>query len=103
MIQHLRTLLFAGALALSAGGVSAAALTDVTVYGSDTDGHWAFWDIWETRPGNNFNIWIRDSFGTFLNGPTDGTARPNISLPLGTTSFTLYTAPGIDMPYFGIN
>jgi hypothetical protein len=106
MLRFIRTLLFGGALTLSllrASATTTVSLTDVVVYGADSSGNSAFWDIWETRPGNNFNIWIQNSSSTFLNGPSDALAQPNISLSLGTTSFKMYAAPGIDMPYFGIN
>jgi hypothetical protein len=105
MIRFIRTLLFGGALALSLTRASATtvSLTDMVVYGADSSGNSAFWDIWETRPGNNFNIWIQNSSSTFLNGPSDALAQPNISLSLGTTTFKMYAAPGIDMPFFGMN
>jgi len=101
---HLAYLLSA-ALAASVATVSAQPhLTDVTVFGVQADGNWANVNIWETRPGNNWNVWIQEgTSGPFLNGPSDAAARPNIALSPGSSSFRFYSAPGADHPYFGIN
>ena len=95
----------ASALIASLATGSAATLTDITVFGVFSDGNWANHNVWETRPGNNFNVWIQagPSGGPFLTGPTDAAAQPSVALSPGGTSFRLLGAPGEDHPYFGIN
>lgn len=104
--QFNRTLLLIAALVLplvSASGQTY--LTDITIFSADAGGNWVGPDIWETRYQENFDIWIQSGApgGPFLNGPTSATAQPNISLPLGVSTFTLLAEPGADSSLFGIN
>ncbi len=80
-------------------------LTDVVTFGADASGSVLFQpDVWETRPGGNFDNWLQSlPSGTFLNGPSDAAVQPNITLVPGTNSFRVYTSPGIDNANFGIN
>ncbi len=80
-------------------------LTDVVTFGADISGSVLFQpDVWETRPGGNFDNWLQSlPSGTFLNGPSDAAVQPNITLVPGTNSFRVYTSPGIDNANFGIN
>jgi len=80
-------------------------LTDITIFSADAVGNWVGPDIYETRFNENFDIWIQSGTpgGLFLNGPTSADAQPNISLPLGSSTFTLVADPGADFSWFGIN
>ncbi len=99
-----RTFLLIAALSLpifSASGQTN--LTGISVFSADASGNFVEVDTWVTKPGQNFEIWIRNGGGTFLNGPANAASQPNIPLPIGVTSFSLYADPGADFAYFGIN
>jgi hypothetical protein len=83
-------------------------LTDITVFGSSSDGSYAPGDVWITRPGSLvFNTFIAQGApgagGPFLNGPGTAQSRPNISMSLGSDQFALFGFPGADEAYFGVN
>jgi len=83
-------------------------LTDISIFSASStggyDGNPSSWDYWNSRPGDAYaNIWIQNSGGTFLNGPTDPAVRPNISMILGESSYRLSMSPGADWSYFGVN
>lgn len=81
-------------------------LTDVVVFGADSTGNWFRQpNVWETRTGGSFNVWIQsgEPNGNFLTGPSDEKVRPNITLDTGEISFSLYGAPGASISHFGIN
>jgi hypothetical protein len=104
--QSSRTFLLITALALPLTSASGQIqLTDITIFSADAAGNWVPPDIWETRYQENFDIWIQSGApgGPFLNGPTSANAQPNISLPLGVSTFTLLGDPGADSSLFGIN
>lgn len=104
--QFNRTLLLTATLALTLANASGQIrLTDITLFSTDSAGNYAGPDIWTTEPTGYDITWIQSGApgGPFLNGPTSANAQPNISLPLGTSSFTLINAPGADNPSFGIN
>jgi hypothetical protein len=104
--QFSRTLLLTATLALTLASASGQIqLTDITLFSADAAGNYTGPDIWETQPTGNFIVWIQSGApgGPFLNGPTSANAQPNISIPLGTSSFTLMSAPGSDFDSFGIN
>lgn len=100
-----KTLLLTVATQLSViSAFSQLQLTDVVVFSTTSSGTWTTPDTWETRPGGNYNVWIQSaSSGLFLNGPSDGSVQPNITIPGGSSSFRLFGAPGLDAGYFGIN
>jgi hypothetical protein len=104
--QFNRTLLLSTALVLSLVSASGQIqLTDITIFSADAAGNWVPPDICETRFNENDDIWIQSGApgGPFLNGPTSATAQPNISLPLGMSTFTLLTSPQDNESLFGIN
>jgi hypothetical protein len=104
--QFNRTLLLTATLALTLASASGQIqLTDISLFSADAAGNYAGPDIWETLPDQYFVVWVQSGApgGPFLNGPTSANAQPNISLPLGTSSFTLMNAPGADFASFGIN
>jgi hypothetical protein len=104
--QFSRTLLLTATLALTLASASGQIqLTGITLFSADAAGNYSGPDIWETQPAGNFVVWIQSGApgGPFLNGPTSANAQPNISLPLGASSFTLVNAPGADFDSFGIN
>lgn len=104
--QFNRTLLLSAALALPLANASGQTyLTDITIFSADTAGNWVPPDIYETRYNENDVVWIQSGApgGSFLNGPTSVTARPNILLPLGVSTFTLITYPSDNVSPFGIN
>lgn len=88
------------ALALAAPAAQATALTDITVFSSNADGH--NWNglIWNTRGAdtdapNRWNLYVSadplsDTTPSFLNGHND--ARTRIGLPLapGAVTYALY-------------
>lgn len=85
-------------------------LTDVVVFSADSNGNYdgqpSDWYIWNTTPQpNSFSdIWVQDTSGSFLNGPTDTNVQPDIALAAGASSFTLYgSSGGAGWPYMGIN
>jgi len=80
-------------------------LTDITLFSADSQGNWVPPDICETRDHENDDIWIQRGAlgGPFLNGPTSATAQPNISLPLGVSTFAFLTSPQDNVSPFGIN
>lgn len=80
-------------------------LTDVVTFGADASGSILNQpDVWETRPGGNYDNWLQSlPDGAFLNGPSDSQAQPDITLSPGTNTFRFYGSPGIDNPNFGIN
>ena len=99
-------LLIAAALAVTLARASGQVqLTDVALFSADANGNYVGPDIWVTRPDGSFIVWIESGApgGRFLNGPTSSNAQPNISLPPGTSTFTIVTAPGADFGSFGIN
>jgi hypothetical protein len=80
-------------------------LTDVITFGADASGSSNGQpDVWDTRPGGNYNNWLQAlPGGVFLNGPSDTNARPDIVLSPGTNVIRLYAEGGIDNGNFGIN
>ena len=84
-------------------------LTDVAVFTTDSSGHYGGYDIWDTRPTNSapdtYIIFIQagGSGCLFLTGPSAANSRPNISLSPGSNSFRLFSEPGFNTPYYGIN
>jgi hypothetical protein len=80
-------------------------LTDVTVFSADAAGTYVSGDIWDTRPGASFNVWIQSgsSGGPFLTGPSDAAVRPNILISPGVNSFRLLADPGVDRSHIGVN
>lgn len=95
------------ALLLPLGMASGAALTDIVVFNADASGNYAAgpaWSIWNTRGGDMIaNTWVQSAGGTFLTGPADAGARPNIVLGAGSTSFRLLAGGGGYNPNFGIS
>ena len=84
-------------------------LTDITVFTSDPSGNFGGYNIWDTRPitsaPDTYNVFIQSgsSGGPFLTGPDSAHSRPNIGLPLGSSSFRLFGDMGNPpTPYFGI-
>jgi len=82
-------------------------LTSIDVFTTDSSGTYTGPDIWDTQPGNNYNpghfdIWIQSS-GIFLNGPLDVQVQPDISLPVGESTFALNANPGADYALIGIS
>ena len=105
-LQFNRTLLLTATLAMTLASASGQVqLTGITLFSADAAGDYTGPDIWETQPTGNFNVWIQSGApgGPFLNGPTTANGGANISLPLGTSSFSLINAPGADYASFGIN
>jgi hypothetical protein len=107
LLKLLRDGLIAFVLSATASsGLSQVRLTDVVVFGTDANGNWFNQpNVWETRPGGNFNNWIQSGAegGPFVNGPSDAAVQPNLSLTLGDNSFRLFGKPGAPIGYFGIN
>src|SRR5579859_89860 len=87
-------------------GAAPVQLTDITVFSTYSDGSFAQYEVWETRPAENFVVWMQqgESGGPFLTGPTDASAQPNISLNSGMNGFRLLATQSPDpLTSFGIN
>jgi hypothetical protein len=78
-------------------------LTDVVIFSADSAGNWSAPDIWHTRPNGNFEVFIQNSAGVFVNGPTSTNVQPNFLLPGGNNALRLFANPGVDSPLIGIN
>ena len=105
--NHVALLFVVASLPLSGRATSTSVrLTDITVFSTYSDGSFAEYEVWETRPAENFVVWMQqgESGGPFLTGPTDANAQPNISLNPGANGFRLLATKSSD-PYasFGIN
>ncbi|MES1180248.1 MAG: LamG domain-containing protein [Verrucomicrobiota bacterium] len=93
------------AIFLQGTAIAQVRLTDVTTFGADASGSSSGQpDVWDTRPGGNYNNWLQSlPSGVFLNGPSDTNAQPDIILSPGTNVIRIYTESGIDNGNFGIN
>ncbi len=91
-------------LPLSAAPVQ---LTDITAFSADSSGNFIQWEVWETRPNENFVVWMQqgESGGPFLTGPTSANAQPNVSLLSGANGFRLLATQAANHPesFIGIN
>jgi hypothetical protein len=81
---------------LSPAPASAAALTDLTVFSTNSTGHNYYSLIWNTQglPDNRFNVYLSTSADftnpTFINGGNDASTNINVDLAPGTYYFTLF-------------
>jgi hypothetical protein len=78
---------------------AAITLTGVNAFSTDNSGNWTG-QIWDTRGNINtaYGLWmINGGFGgSFINGPDMAHAPINVSLPLGTSTFSFHGDPGSD-------
>jgi len=109
-LRNHRIITLAAALLLPLGHAAAQVqLTDITLFTTDSAGNYAGYDTWDTMPTNavpdTYNLFIQKGApgGPFLTGPSSAAAQPNISLPLGANSFSLFGFPGFETTYYGIN
>lgn len=81
---------------LSAAPASAAALTDLTVFSTNADGHNFYALHWNTQgaPDDKFNVYLSTSADftnpVFINGGNDASTSINIDLAPGTYYFTIF-------------
>ncbi len=93
---------------ISPVAASATALTDITVFSSNSDGHVygpVFSLIWNTRgvPDDRWNLYlsgdpVSDLTPGFINSANDGNAQPSLLLPLGSSTFSIY-GNGVGLNY----
>jgi len=101
MTRSLQTLVFVGMFVIS-GTASAALLTDISVFSSNSDGH--MWNglIWNTQGSNTdapapgrWNLYVSgdpldDLTPAFINRYNDNQARVSLALTPGTHTFSIY-------------